>query len=115
MSRSPLTLVLVPLTFLSSSPLTLLAVPAHAVFSSMSLLSLTPHGLYCEAEDFFVDPWEPADRAVITHAHSDHAAWASRAYLTSAQGVGVLRARLEHGSSIRGIEYGQAVSLSGTT
>jgi putative mRNA 3-end processing factor len=81
----------------------------------MPLLSLTPRGLYCEPGDFFVDPWEPVDRAVITHAHSDHAAWGSRAYLTSSQGVGVLRARLEPGSSIRGIEYGQAVSLSGTT
>src|SRR5688500_4586319 len=81
----------------------------------MPLLSLTARGLYCEPGDFFVDPWEPVDRAVITHAHGDHAAWGSRAYLTSAPGVGVLRARLEPGSSIRGLEYGQQISLNGTT
>ena len=81
----------------------------------MSLLTLTARGLYCEAGDFFVDPWEPVDRAIITHAHGDHAAWGSRAYLTSARGVGVLRARLEPGATIRGVEYGETVELNGTT
>jgi putative mRNA 3-end processing factor len=79
------------------------------------MLSLTSRGLYCEAGDFFVDPWEPVDRAVITHAHSDHAAWGSRAYLTSAPGVGVLRARLAPEASVRGIEYGETISFNGTT
>jgi putative mRNA 3-end processing factor len=81
----------------------------------MALLRLTEHGLYCEAGDFFVDPWEPVDRAVITHAHGDHATWGSRAYLTSAPGVAVLRARLEPGAVIRGVEYGETVALNGTT
>src|SRR3954465_10642803 len=80
----------------------------------MSLLTLTPGGLYCEPGDFYVDPWEPVDRAVITHAHGDHATWGSRAYLTSSVGVGVLRARLEPGASIRGAEYGETLSLNHT-
>ncbi|SFK00531.1 ligase-associated DNA damage response exonuclease [Methylocapsa palsarum] len=37
------------------------------------LLSLTPAGLYCPAGDFFIDPLRPSPRALITHAHSDHA------------------------------------------
>jgi putative mRNA 3-end processing factor len=81
----------------------------------MSLLALSPRGLYCEHGDFYVDPWEPVDRAVITHAHADHATWGSRAYLTSTQGVPVLRARLEPGASIRGLNYGEEVNLNGTT
>jgi putative mRNA 3-end processing factor len=81
----------------------------------MALLTLTPHGLYCEAGDFFVDPWEPVDRAVVTHAHGDHAAWGSRAYLTSSQGLGVLRARMEPGARIQGVEYGEPIVLDGTT
>jgi putative mRNA 3-end processing factor len=32
-----------------------------------------PEGLYCPPGDFYVDPWRPVDRAVITHAHGDHA------------------------------------------
>jgi putative mRNA 3-end processing factor len=79
------------------------------------MLTLTSSGLYCAAGDFFVDPWEPVDRAVITHAHGDHATWGSRAYLTSAPGVGVLRARLEPGATIRGVQYGESVALNGTT
>lgn len=81
----------------------------------MSLLSLTPKGLYCEAGDFFVDPWEPVDRAVITHAHGDHATWGSYSYLTSTPGMNVLRARLEMGARIRGVEYGETVRLNGAT
>ena len=30
-------------------------------------------GLFCEAGNFFIDPWEPVERALVTHAHSDHA------------------------------------------
>jgi putative mRNA 3-end processing factor len=81
----------------------------------MPLLSLTPRGLYCEPGDFYVDPWEPVDRAVITHAHSDHATWGSRAYLTSAEGVGVLRARMEFGASIGGLRYGESITVNGAT
>jgi putative mRNA 3-end processing factor len=81
----------------------------------MALLRLTPQGLYCAAGDFFVDPWEPVDRAVITHAHGDHATWGCYSYLTSAPGVNVLRARLEMGARIRGVEYRETVALNGTT
>ncbi|MEZ4612886.1 MAG: hypothetical protein R2838_22020 [Caldilineaceae bacterium] len=35
---------------------------------SADLLQLTPAGLYCPAGDFYIDPWQPVDRAVITHA-----------------------------------------------
>jgi putative mRNA 3-end processing factor len=81
----------------------------------MPLLSLTDRGLYCEPGDFYVDPWEPVDRAVVTHAHGDHASWGSRAYLTSEPGLGVLRARLEPGARIRGIPYGTPINLNGVT
>jgi putative mRNA 3-end processing factor len=81
----------------------------------MPLLTRTDRGLYCEAGDFYVDPWEPVDRAVITHAHGDHASWGSKAYLTSEPGVAVLRARLEPGARIRGIGYGEPVGLNGVT
>ena len=52
----------------------------------VTLLRLTERGLYCEAGEFFVDPWGAVDRAVVTHAHGDHVAWGSAGYLTSAEG-----------------------------
>ncbi|HET6512061.1 MAG TPA: DNA ligase-associated DEXH box helicase, partial [Candidatus Kapabacteria bacterium] len=47
------------------------------------LLRSTSSGLYCEAGDFYIDPWKPVDKAVITHAHSDHARWGSKHYLAT--------------------------------
>lgn len=43
------------------------------------LLSLSPPGLYCAAGGFHIDPWQPVDRALITHAHADHLDAAFRA------------------------------------
>ena len=36
------------------------------------VLQLKPEGLYCEAGDFYVDPWRPVEQAIVTHGHSDH-------------------------------------------
>jgi len=41
----------------------------------MPLIEFTDKGLFCRAGDFYIDPWKPVERAVITHAHSDHARW----------------------------------------
>jgi putative mRNA 3-end processing factor len=81
----------------------------------MALLTLTDRGLHCEAGGFYIDPWEPVDRAIVTHAHGDHATWGSRAYLTSEPGLAVLRARMDPGASIRGLAYGEAISINGVT
>jgi putative mRNA 3-end processing factor len=53
-----------------------------------------PEGLYCQQGDFFIDPWRAVERAVITHAHSDHARSGHRHYLAAADAGHVLRARL---------------------
>ncbi len=53
-----------------------------------------PEGLYCAAGDFFIDPWRPVDRAVITHAHADHARGGHAHYLASAESHAVLLERL---------------------
>jgi putative mRNA 3-end processing factor len=37
------------------------------------VLALKPAGLYCAAGDFYIDPIRSVPRALITHAHSDHA------------------------------------------
>ena len=60
----------------------------------MDLLTLTESGLYCPAGDFHVDPWNAVDRAVITHAHADHARGGSRHYLAAAPGRKLLETRL---------------------
>lgn len=58
------------------------------------MLRPTSAGLYCEAGDFYIDPWQPVERALITHAHSDHARRGSKAYLTAEENLPLLRVRL---------------------
>jgi putative mRNA 3-end processing factor len=38
-----------------------------------NFLNYTPAGLYCPAGNFYLDPRQPVDRALISHAHGDHA------------------------------------------
>lgn len=79
----------------------------------MTLLQATERGLYCAAGDFHIDPWLPVDRAVITHAHGDHARWGSHTYLGSREGERVLRTRLGPQAQIHSVEYGEAVDRNG--
>ncbi len=58
------------------------------------VLHLTDRGLYCRAGDFFIDPWRPVERALVTHGHADHARWGHGAYLATAAAAPVLRHRL---------------------
>lgn len=77
------------------------------------LLRLTSAGLYCEAGGFYIDPWSPVAKAVITHAHADHAVKGSRHYLTAKQGLGILQHRMGKHASIDGVPFGEEVSLNG--
>src|SRR5690242_12328052 len=89
-----------------------LAPPWHnRVVTTTPLLQLTEAGLYCPAGDFHVDPWRPVDRAVITHAHSDHARRGSRYYLAARPGQRLLRTRLGDDAAIDAIDYGEAVDV----
>src|SRR5882757_293616 len=71
------------------------------------LLRPTELGLYCKAGDFFVDPWRPVPRAVVTHAHADHACWGCGRYLSSVEGTGVLRVRMGREAVIDSVAYGE--------
>ncbi len=80
------------------------------------VLRMTERGLYCEAGDFYIDPWMAVERAVITHAHGDHLVRDCRAYLFAQPGEALVALRLEGGSPgqrLQPIPYGQAVDLNG--
>jgi putative mRNA 3-end processing factor len=76
------------------------------------LIVMRPQGLYCPAGDFYVDPWRAVDRAVITHAHADHARAGHARYLAAAPGAGVLRARLGE-ITLQSLAYGEALAIGG--
>ncbi len=78
------------------------------------MLSAGPGGLSCPSGGFHIDPWRPAELAVITHAHADHARKGSGRYIAAADSVGVLRHRLGADIDITGLAYGEPVTLGDT-
>ena len=76
------------------------------------LVVLRPEGLYCPPGDFFIDPWRPVERAVITHAHGDHARFGHRHYLAASPGEGVLRTRLGE-IDLQTLDYGTTIDHHG--
>jgi putative mRNA 3-end processing factor len=86
--------------------------PTEPTMSDSNLLECTRHGLYCPAGDFFIDPWGRVDRAVLTHAHSDHARWGSRKYLAAKSCESLLRIRLGANIDLQTLNYGEKLRIN---
>jgi len=76
-------------------------------------LKPVPGGLYCLPGDFFIDPTRAADRAVITHGHSDHARADNGAVLATAETIAIMKHRLGEraGASHQALGYGETIRL----
>ncbi|HET9484954.1 MAG TPA: ligase-associated DNA damage response exonuclease, partial [Xanthomonadales bacterium] len=79
--------------------------------ASNDLVQLRPEGLHCPAGDFWIDPWRPVPRALITHGHGDHARWGMGSYLATRESLGILRTRLGPEAAIETVEYGAPLDL----
>jgi putative mRNA 3-end processing factor len=79
------------------------------------LVKLTPRGLQCPPGDFFIDPWESVDCAVLTHAHSDHARTGSRVYHAVRESQAILEHRLGPDHNFVWHEYGERFALGPVT
>ncbi len=81
-----------------------------------SWLKVLPNGLYCEPGGFYIDPPGPVARAVITHAHADHARPGHGAVLASPETMALMDVRMGEGRSGRSrqvLPYGETVTLDG--
>ena len=76
------------------------------------MIERTAEGLYCRAADAWVDPWRPVPRALITHAHADHARPGCGEYWAVATSEGVLRQRLGQEITLHPGSYGETVWLN---
>jgi putative mRNA 3-end processing factor len=77
------------------------------------MLSFDARGIYCRQAGLYIDPWMPVDKAIITHAHSDHARPGSRRYLCHTDTVPILQLRLGRDLEVEGIPYGQTIYING--
>jgi putative mRNA 3-end processing factor len=81
-------------------------------------LKATPEGLCCGPGGFFIDPVRPVDRAVITHAHSDHARPGHRAVLASPATLALMRARMgadRAGETQQPLGWGETLTINGVS
>ena len=81
-------------------------------------LTVTEAGLFCAPGGFFIDPIRAVDRAVITHAHSDHARPGHRAVLATRETLALMTRRLGEGragESQQALGYGETLSVNGVS
>ncbi len=77
-----------------------------------SLIQFSDSGLYCPQGRFYIDPWRPVEKAIITHAHSDHARAGSQSYLCHRDSLPLLELRL--GANVyQTVEWNEPVFING--
>jgi len=80
----------------------------------MPIIEFSDRGLYCPIGGFYIDPWKPVDKAIITHAHSDHARPGSKHYLCHKDSEPLLRLRLGD-ISVDSLGWNDPISINGVT
>lgn len=85
--------------------------------SRADLLVPRPEGLFCPPGDFYIDPTRPVPRALITHAHSDHAVGGHGAVLATRETLDIMAIRLGDGAPRRAepVALGAPVRLGAVT
>lgn len=80
------------------------------------ILLPTPGGLCCKPGGFHIDPTRPVERALITHAHSDHARAGHGAVLATQETLDLMRLRYgdNFAGSTQAIGYGETVDVGAT-
>jgi putative mRNA 3-end processing factor len=77
------------------------------------LITLTSRGLYCQRGDFYIDPWKPVKRAVVTHAHADHTYRGNQVYLVPKEGERLSRIRIGDEAAIETLSNGETRDIDG--
>lgn len=77
------------------------------------MLKFNDKGIYCEQADVYIDPWQPVEKAIITHAHSDHTRRGCQKYLCHTDTAPLLRFRLGNDIAIEAVAYRSPVFING--
>jgi len=80
--------------------------------NGVALIEFTDKGLYCMQGDFYIDPWKPVNKAIITHAHSDHARPGSMYYLCHHFTKPLLQLRLGS-NQYQSVEWNETIYING--
>jgi putative mRNA 3-end processing factor len=75
----------------------------------------TPDGIAIPDAGIHLDPWRPVARALVTHAHGDHARPGSSAYLATPGTAALLKARFGAGTVVETLDYKTPLTIGNTT
>jgi len=78
-----------------------------------NLITLKSHGLYCEPANTWIDPFKPVEKAIITHAHTDHFTNGCREYICSNETGLLIRKRFGNNINIKTIDYDKTFTING--
>ena len=79
----------------------------------MALVTFTELGFYCAQADLYIDPLRKVNKALVTHAHSDHARPGMQHYLCHTDSENILRLRLGQRIAVQTLAYGETISMDG--
>ena len=79
----------------------------------MQLIEFRDKGLYVAPADVYIDPWKPVNKALITHGHSDHARYGSKAYIATHAALPVIKHRLGSHIKANGVDFGEEIRING--
>lgn len=77
------------------------------------ILEINKAGIFCPQGDFYVDPLRKVDKAIITHAHSDHARKGMGLYISHNLTDVILKHKLGSGIKTKAVEYGEIMDVNG--
>ena len=81
--------------------------------SKQNLISQKSQGLHCEPANVWIDPYKPVEKAIITHAHSDHFTNGCREYICSIETGLLLRERFGNSLNLKTIDYDKNFLIKG--
>ena len=73
------------------------------------------NGLFCKPGNFYIDPIKPVERALITHAHTDHARPNNKKILATKETINIMKIRYgdNYCKTKQNISYGESINISG--
>ena len=81
--------------------------------SKQTLITHKSHGLYCEPANTWIDPYKPVEKAIITHAHSDHFTHGCKEYISSIETGLLLKKRFGKNINLKTIDYDKNFLING--
>lgn len=81
--------------------------------AAFSWIRAEPHGIHVVPADCWIDPARPADRALITHGHADHARGGHGRTIATPATLAIMALRYETRSGTVPVEYGGSIDLPG--